>query len=166
MSSRLLTMKFMQRGAASPNSSPTTPSEPPSKKQRLSNGSYASTPSSTPRSDAQAIEEALAAEEQRRTEALEREAADRGETKWYLSFKEPQTPAQESPLRIVPAGYSTLDAAAHSKERPSDDDVEIDVPLQAKGRRSFGKFNRSLEVCGHSRLTQLAQIKLIAAETG
>ena len=153
MSSRLLEMKFMRRGAPSPTSSPSTPSEPPSKKQRLSNGSFASTPSSTPRSDAQAIEEALAAEEQRRTEAVEREAADRGETKWYLSFKEPQAPAQESPLRIVSAGYSTLDAAVHSTDRSSEEDVDLDVPQQVKGRRSFGRFNRSLEVRGHSLAT-------------
>ena len=153
MSSRLLTMKFMRRGAASPDSSPSTPDERPSKKQRLSNGSYASTPSSTPRSDAQAVEEALAAEEQKRTEALEREAADRGETKWYLSFKEQQAPMAESPLRIVSAGYSTLDAATHPKDRSSEEDADLDVPQQVKGRWSFGKFNRSLEVRGRSRVT-------------
>lgn len=146
MSSRLLTMKFMQRSAASPASSPSTPSEPPSKRQRLSNGSHVSTPSSTPRSDVQAVEEALAAEEQRRTEALEREAADRGETKWYFSFKEQQTTVQESPLRIVSAGFSMLDATRPTVDGFSEEDVDVDIST-AKGRRSFGKFNRSLEVC-------------------
>jgi hypothetical protein len=146
MSSRLLTMKFMQRSAASPASLPSTPPDPPSKRQRLSNGSHISTPSSTPRSDAQAVEEALAAEELRRTEALEREAADRGETKWYLSFEEPQPSIQESPLRIVSAGFSMLDATRPAADRSSEEDVDVDVPT-AKGRRSFGKFNRSLEVC-------------------
>lgn len=145
MSSRLLTMKFMQRGVPSPSSSPNTPPEPPSKKQRLSNGSFASAPPSTPRSDAQVIQEALAAEEQRRTEALEREAADRGETKWYLSFTEPAEPVNESPLRIVSAGFSTLDSTRFGMDRSSDEDVD-DVPVVANGRRSFGKFNRSLEV--------------------
>ena len=146
MSSRLLTMKFMQRSAASPASSPNTPPEPPSKRQRMSNGSHVSTPSSTPRSDAQTVEEALAAEEQRRTEALEREAADRGETKWYLSFKEPENTVQESPLRIVSAGFSMLDAARPAVDGFSEEEVDVNVST-AKGRRSFGKFNRSLEVC-------------------
>jgi hypothetical protein len=146
MSSRLLTMKFMQRGAASPSSSLNTPPEPPSKKQRLSNGSYAFTPSSTPRSDAQAVEEALAAEEQRRTEALEREAADRGETKWYLSFAEPHKAAQESPLRIVSAGFSTLDSTRPVADRSLEDEADDGRNPPANGRRSFGKFNRSLEV--------------------
>src|ERR1700761_3958345 len=122
MSSRLLTMKFMQRAAASPSSSPSTPPEPQSKRQRLSNGSYNTTPSSAPRTDAQAVEEALAEEERKRTAALEREAADRGESKWYLSFKE--APKQEtlSPLRIVSAGYSTLDAAAWRGSSSDDDE--------------------------------------------
>jgi hypothetical protein len=146
MSSRLLTMKFMQRSAASPASSPSTPSEPPSKRQRLSNGSHVSILSSTPQSDVQAVEEALAAEEQRRTEALEREAADRGETKWYFSFKEQQTTVQESPLRIVSAGFSMLDATRPTVDGFSEEDVDVDIST-AKGRRSFGKFNRSLEVC-------------------
>lgn len=146
MSSRLLTMKFMQRGTGSPSSSPSTPKEPPSKKQRLSNGSYASTPASTPKSEAQAIEEALAAEVQRRAEALEREAADRGETKWYLSFTEQPKPVQESPLRIVSAGFSTLDSAQSALDKSSDEDSETHITPAAKGRRSFGRFNRSLEV--------------------
>ena len=146
MSSRLLTMKFMQRGTTSPKSTPSTPPEPPSKRQRMSNGSYASTPASTPKSDAQAIEEALAAEEQKRTEALEREAADRGETKWYLSFKEPEASVAQTPLRIMSAGFSTLDSTSAARDRSSDEDVDTTKPPSSFGRRSFGKFNRSLEV--------------------
>ena len=141
----------MQRGAASQSSSPSTPEERPPKKQRLSNGSYNSAPSSTPRSDAQAVEEALAAEEQKRTAALEREAADRGESKWYLSFKEPSKLAVESPLRIVSAGYSTLDAAKPAKEQSPDSDGEEEeeeahATPRIHGRRSFGKFKRKGEV--------------------
>lgn len=142
MSSRLLTMKFMQRATASPSSTPSTPSEPPSKKQRMSNGSARSTPSSTPRSDAERLEEALAAEEQKRAAALHREAADRGETKWVLSFQEPQ--GTESPLRIVSAGYATLDVG---KPRSSEDD-EVEERPQVTGRRSFGNFNRTVKVRG------------------
>ena len=137
----------MQRAAASPSSSPTTPSEPPSKKQRLSNGSYNSSPSSAPRSDAQAVEEALAVEEHKRASALEREAAGRGETKWYLSFNEANSPPVQAPLRVVSAGFSTLDAAGATKEENDDEeDEEATTVPQMKGRRSFGKFNHALEV--------------------
>ena len=136
----------MQRSAASPSSSPSTPPEPPSKKQRLSNGSYNSSPASTPRSDAQAVEEALGAEEQKRADALKREAADRGESKWYLSFKEQPAAAVQSPLRIVSAGFSTLDAGDTSRDIASEEDEEVTTVPQMKGRRSFGKFNRKIEV--------------------
>ncbi|KAK5166444.1 uncharacterized protein LTR77_007987 [Saxophila tyrrhenica] len=141
MSSRLATMKFMQRSTGSP-SSPRTPDQPSGKRQRMSNGSYNSTPAST---DAQRVEEAIATEERKRAEIAEREAAGRGETKWYLSFKEPPVSQQsESPLRIVSAGYSALDAAG--RERSSEDEGEEDsVRRQMQGRRSFGKFNRKLE---------------------
>ena len=145
MSSRLLTMKFMQRAVASP-SSPSTPAEPPSKKQRLSSGSYNSTSPSVSKTDVQAVQEALAAEEEKRTKALEREAAGRGESKWYLSFKEPQTPEIKSPLQFVTAGYSMLDAASSLKERSSEEDSTEAVRPTVPGRRSFGKFNRVVEV--------------------
>ncbi|EMC94002.1 hypothetical protein BAUCODRAFT_217573 [Baudoinia panamericana UAMH 10762] len=146
MSSRLLTMKFMQRSAGSPPSpAPTTPSEPPSKKQRLSYGSSASTPSRTPRSDAKLVREALEAEESKRAQALEREAADRGETKWYLSFKETRPSVSQSPLRVVPAGYAALDTAGVERSSNQLDD-EVFTP-SVSGRRSFGNFNNAAEVC-------------------
>ena len=135
----------MQRAAASPSSAPSTPEERPSKKQRLSNGSYNSTPASTPRSEVEVVAEALAAEEQKRSEAIEREGADRGETKWYLNFKDPQKPATQSPLRIVSAGYSTLDGN-NATSSSADEDQEEDHTMPVSGRRSFGKFNRKIEV--------------------
>ncbi|KAF2220553.1 hypothetical protein BDZ85DRAFT_297997 [Elsinoe ampelina] len=96
MSSRLLTMKFMQRAAAStsnppsaphPNS-PSNPSAPPTKKQRLSNGS--SLPSYTPdrrreTSQERIVRESIQAEEAKRDEALERLGREKGETRWVLS---------------------------------------------------------------------------------
>ena len=94
----------------------------------------------------EAVEVALAAEEQKRTEALERKAAEMGDTKWYLSFKAPRSPAAQSPLRIVPAGYSTLDALAASRDGSSENEDDLLTLLQVEGRRSFGKFNRAIEV--------------------
>lgn len=138
----------MQR-ASGASSTPSTPSgQPPSKKQRLSNGSFNASPS-TPKSDAQAMQEAMASEERRRTAALDREALDRGDTKWYLSFQNPQSPATESPLRIVSAGFSALDAVDGRKDIESEDeDEDEDEGLtrpQLPGRRSFGKFNKAVE---------------------
>jgi hypothetical protein len=143
MSSRLLNMKFMQRVAASP-SSPTTPG-PPLKKQRLSNGYVASTSPIAQTSDVREMEEVLPAEEQKRTQALEREAADRGETKWYLSFTEPRTPIPHPPMRIVSAGYSMLDHDVQ-KERVEQEEEGGAGVVNVQGRRSFGNFNRNSQV--------------------
>lgn len=129
MSSRLAGMKFMQRASASTPSTPNTPAEPPSKKQRLSNGSSIRSPA-TP----------VDVEERRRAEALEKEAARRGETKWYLSVREPQVQATESPLRIVSAGFSALDGGHEARD---DEDDEETARPQVAGRKSFGNFNRA-----------------------
>jgi hypothetical protein len=112
----------------------------------MSNGSAYNSSPSTPHSEARAIQEAIASEERKRAEALEREAADRGETKWYLSFREPQV--SESPLRVVSAGYSALDAGTMktSLEEDEEDEAGFRKPI-VTGRRSFGKFNRKIEVC-------------------
>ncbi|KAF2483459.1 hypothetical protein BDY17DRAFT_147921 [Neohortaea acidophila] len=144
MSSRLMNMKFMQRSSASPSQTPSTRSlEPPAKRQRLSNGTVHSTPSTTPRSRAEGSE----------GEALTGTASPVGgtpitshldETEWYLSVKKQEPTAQQTPLRIVSAGYSALDAADSAVPVKDEDDQ---VPsTRMHGRRSFGKFNRRLEV--------------------
>lgn len=132
----------MQRAAASsPTTSPSVPSEPSSKRQRLGDGSPA-----TPSADAQAVHDALAAEELKRTQALERQAADAGETKWVLSFKDQQPIAAHTPMRIVTAGYSTIDSAGGAHTDTADDDESETMRPGLPGRRSFGKFNRAIEV--------------------
>src|SRR5271156_330941 len=87
MSSKLLTMKFMQRAAASsPIPTPSTPDQPPPKRQRIGDSTP---PSLDPGSvaDQRAVQAALAAEEAKRQIALERQAADAGDTRWVLTFK-------------------------------------------------------------------------------
>ena len=150
----------MQRAGGAPSSSPSTPSEPPIKRQRLSNGSVKSTHSSTPHHGAQPLPNPPAGEEQKRTQVANNEAADRGESKWYLSFKEPQAPTVDSPIRIVSAGYSMLDAI---KDRSSEDENELQASQQIKGRRSFGKFNRTIEVCSAN--TSRRSCLLVCTET-
>ena len=107
----------MQRAAAaSPTSSPATPAGPPSKRQRISNGNSPVTPSS----DAQVVQELQAVEELKRTQALERLAADKGETKWVLSTAGLNTGATHAPMRIVTAGYSIIDSGAHARDLTED----------------------------------------------
>ncbi len=118
----------------------------------MSNGSHLSTPASTPNSEAQRLEDALASEERKRVEAIEREGAGRGETKWYLSFQKPPVAQSESPLRIVSAGYSALDVVG--KARSSEDDDEEAVRPQIQGRRSFGNYKSKAVVRSPQALTR------------
>ncbi|KAF2734336.1 hypothetical protein EJ04DRAFT_512583 [Polyplosphaeria fusca] len=116
----------MQRSAAkavsnSP-SSPTTPNGPPSKRVRLSNGTAAP---ATP-SDHEVIQAALAAEEKKREEALEKSALTSGETKWVLSFNDPKA-GQSDVMRVREVGFGELD------ETDSDSEVEVKAAI-----RSFG----------------------------
>ena len=136
--------KFMQRAAAaSPVSSPSTPAEPPSKRQRLSTGNSPATPSA----DAQAVHDILATEELKRTQALERLAADKGETKWVLSTAENPSKVAQTPMRIVTAGYSTIDSGMSARNAMEEDEDEVQESRPVMhGRRSFGKFNRTIEV--------------------
>ncbi|KAF2753899.1 hypothetical protein EJ05DRAFT_489615 [Pseudovirgaria hyperparasitica] len=128
MSSRLLTMKFMQRAAASPtslsNSATTTPDSHRSKRLRYSGG--APTVTNSPSSHSDAINAALAIEEEKRAKAAELEAERAGETRWVFSFQDPSAgkgTETDGALRVVTGGYADID--------DSDDE-----PM---GRFSFGK---------------------------
>jgi hypothetical protein len=149
MSSKLLTMKFMQRAAASsPISTPSTPDQPPSKRQRVGDSSPASLDIDS-LADQRAVQVALAVEEAKRQIALERQAADAGDTRWVLTFKpDLKTPQiQGKPVvRVVETGFAAIDSAMPVQITPTEgEDVSSDRPLIV-GRRSFGKFNRTIEV--------------------
>jgi len=146
MSSRLLTMKFMQRAA---NSSPThpapsTPEEPSPKRQKRSRDSSPLTNKANSLGDRAAVAAALASEETKRQAALERQAAEADDTRWVLSFENPNNSTVAPPLtlRIIEAGFAHLDASP-SQQRYQEEEPE-DKPVLV-GRRSFGKFNRLLE---------------------
>ena len=124
----------MQRAAASiPPSTPQSQSQldstPPSKRQKLSSGNPAVT--TTP-SESELIKSALDADAAKREEAIERLAEEAGETKWVLSTVGGDTEGGVNGLRVAMAGYSDID---HDAMRPA-----------MQGRKSFGKFNRELEV--------------------
>ncbi|RDW65429.1 hypothetical protein BP5796_10121 [Coleophoma crateriformis] len=146
MSSRLLTMKFMQRAAASSPTSPSTPGEPSSKRRKVADDSP-SRFNVEALADQRAIQAAVADEEAKRQAALERQAAEAGDTRWVLNFgdgrdsRAPTTPA----LRIVQTGFANLDNALPLHLRvAATEEVSEDKPI-AVGRKSFGKFNRVLE---------------------
>lgn len=123
----------MQRAAASspfvPQSLARSSDAPPSRLQKVS----AAPPSTaTSHSDLQLIQTALAEEERKRGKAIERLAEEAGETNWTLSTVHGERGHGVGVLRVAKAGYADIDQEAW---RPT-----------ILGRRSFGKFNRDLEV--------------------
>jgi len=129
----------MQRSAAKPTNTPSTPSTPtgpPSKRQRLSTRS---SPPATTSSDYEAVRAALAAEELKRAQAIERQAAEAGETRWVLSFRDPEESGEgkgrEPALKVVSAGFAVIDAVGDGKLNEEEEGVGRTVG----GRRRFGK---------------------------
>jgi hypothetical protein len=126
----------MQRASASTPTTPTTPDgSRPSKRIKTE---AAITP------DARAFQEAAAAEEAKKNAFIERAAAEAGETKWVLSLSDNKQTTATPALRIVEAGYGAIDSGAPIPE--SDDDEEEERSAGMAGRRSFGKFNKAVEV--------------------
>ncbi|KAF7523684.1 hypothetical protein PCG10_006440 [Penicillium crustosum] len=120
MSSNLLTMKFMQRAAAAKETqSPSSDASPHnSKRPRLS------TEAESPRtSDMEAIAAALAAEEEKRQQAVARAAAEAGETHWVLDV--PATPQSTQQPMVLAA-----------------DSLDADDDTYSGGRRAYGNFKR------------------------
>lgn len=150
MSSRLLTMKFMQRAAASSptNTSPSI-DEPSPKRQKTAQNTPTKFNVDT-LADNRAIQAAIVEEEAKKQAALDRAAVEAGDTRWVLSFegrKHLNTPTNT--LRVVQTGFANLDQPSPIKaERVNDDDNDFgeEKPFMV-GRRSFGKFNKVLEVC-------------------
>ncbi len=146
----------MQRAAASApphspsnsNSGPPTPSSshshqyPSPKRQKLDPDISPST--ATPNTDLQAIQAALAAEEAKREQALERQAKEAGETKWFLSFRPEESVAAGRGLKVARAGFAGIDQEGGSIG--TEEGLLRAGGGDIVGRRSFGKFNRVLEV--------------------
>lgn len=148
MSSRLLTMKFMQRAAAStPSPSSPTPDEPSPKRLKKNSDWVVPELNGNSLANQQAVQAALDAEEAKRQAALDKQAAEAGDTRWVLSFEDLEKSAQAATggLRIIRAGYASLDVPPSQQIRRMDDDEFGDRPVMI-GRRSFAKFNKALEV--------------------
>jgi hypothetical protein len=126
----------MQRSAAkNVAASPTTPNGPPSKKKRMSDGSAVASTPGTP--DHEILQSALAAEEKKRQEALDKAAQYTGETKWVLSYHDPMDGKREDALDVRQAGFAELDA-----DDSSEDDEEPARPI----RMQFGGGVKKKEV--------------------
>ena len=122
----------MQRAAASTPSVPQSQARPsdhsPSKRQKVSAApSWPATSSSDPQLKQVAFTEG----EEEREKATEK-LAEAGETNWVLSTVNADAANDTGRLRVARAGYSDIDQEAW---RPA-----------IVGRRSFGEFNRELEV--------------------
>ncbi|KAL1868237.1 hypothetical protein VTK73DRAFT_3764 [Phialemonium thermophilum] len=129
MSSRLMTMRFMQRAAASSNSTPTTPtsesddgSGSAKKKRKVSHTAAAKGSAATagPLFDERAVQAALEAEERKREAAIEKRARELGDARWVLDARMPATATAaaarqstaQAPLNVVQVGFAQIDSAA------------------------------------------------------
>ena len=117
MSSRLLSMKFIQRAAASAPT-PTSPSneDQSSKRRKLSHGTSANAGVES-LVDQQAIQAAIDEGERKREEALVKHAADSGDARWVLNIPH-NVPGlgghAHTPLNVVQVGYAQIDSVDSS----------------------------------------------------
>ncbi|KAI0434068.1 hypothetical protein F5Y09DRAFT_4810 [Xylaria sp. FL1042] len=114
MSSRLLTMKFMQRAAAA--SPPSTPSTPTSNDQ--SNKRRKVAHNTTPHQDVDtlvnqaAIQAAIAEEEKKVESALLKRAEELGDARWVLNVPEQaKGHTAQAPLNVVRVGFAQIDSS-------------------------------------------------------
>ncbi|TPX14345.1 uncharacterized protein E0L32_005541 [Thyridium curvatum] len=141
ISSRLLSMKFMQRGASSASSSPSTPqaSEDQSAKRRKTSHSATKSQPVTPVIDQKALQAAREEEEKAKQAAVERRAAELGDSHWVLQVPTPTTKsgkAIQAPLNIVQVGFSQIDSKGAEDESPLDASE-----TRAAAETKFRRFN-------------------------
>ncbi|CCF35572.1 hypothetical protein CH063_07324 [Colletotrichum higginsianum] len=114
ISSRLLTMKFMQRAATSGSAPESSPDEPSSKRRKFQNSPLTGDFHSF---DQAAVQAALKQQEAKRLAALEASRAELADTHWVLDGSWGSTTATEdAPPNIVYVGYADIDDANHEKE--------------------------------------------------
>ncbi|KAK3313508.1 hypothetical protein B0H66DRAFT_606764 [Apodospora peruviana] len=153
MSSRLLTMKFMQRGAAqaataaSDAGSPTTPrtddEEGSASKRRKVSGAAPSAPNTpitpaTPLYDQKALQAAMEEEDRKRKAAIEKRAAELGDSHWVLDGVSASPKNGSRSLNIVQVGFAQIDyPAGRQVSADSPEEEEVIVPAPAR----FRQFN-------------------------
>ncbi|OLN81804.1 hypothetical protein CCHL11_08917 [Colletotrichum chlorophyti] len=128
ISSRLMTMKFMQRGVASSSAAESSPDEPSSKRRKFQNSPLTGDFHSF---DQAAVQAALKQQEAKRLAALEASRADFADTQWVLDgpWGKSDDKGSDTPPNIVYVGYAEIDGAAGE-----DDESET----QQVGRKRIG----------------------------
>jgi hypothetical protein len=88
------------------------------------------------------MQAAMAEEERKRQVALDRQGAEKGETKWVLSVREQKKEA-EGILRVTTAGLGEIDELGDDEsEDDSEDETQGGKRELARGRIRFGKVSR------------------------
>ncbi|KAI1117934.1 hypothetical protein F5Y14DRAFT_290757 [Nemania sp. NC0429] len=119
MSSRLLTMKFMQRAAAaSPSSTSSTPSTPlpddrVNKRRKVT---HSAAPQQQPNVETlvnqAAIQAAIAEEEKKVERALVKRAEELGDARWVLDISEQAKGRKaQAPLNVIQVGFAQIDSS-------------------------------------------------------
>ncbi|TDZ18508.1 hypothetical protein Cob_v008687 [Colletotrichum orbiculare MAFF 240422] len=137
ISSRLLTMKFMQRAATSGSPAEPSPEEPSSKRRKFQNSPLTGDFHSF---DQSAVQAALQAQEAKRLSALEASRGDLADSHWVLdgqwgSGSDKKADAAPS---VVYVGYADIDGGSGD-----DDDEE---GLQQVGRKKIGNYGQNKDV--------------------
>lgn len=119
-------LQFMQRAAATAaakeSQSGSDDNPPTPKRARLSTEAQSPGTPGTPQAELDAINAALKAEEEKRREAVARQAAEAGETEWVLDI-----PAASYPSQPMVVAADSLDTEGDTLRG---------------GRQSFGNFKR------------------------
>ncbi|KAI9781098.1 MAG: hypothetical protein M1816_002569 [Peltula sp. TS41687] len=143
-SSRLLNMKFMQRAAAVANDTAGSSIYLPSPKRRKV-GATAQSGSATD----QLLKAAVASEELKRTEAIERQAERAGETRWFLSFQDESQGAMETGsshssrcFQVIQTGFASIDEIS-SGSGQKDGKLVQSKQARGVGRMNFGNFSHA-----------------------
>ncbi|KAK4230886.1 hypothetical protein QBC38DRAFT_507192 [Podospora fimiseda] len=150
MSSRLMTMKFMQRGAAAAAASPVSPSSPAtpqsadsstSKRRKFSHAVSTTSTPATPLYDQKAIQAAIEEEEKKRLAAVEKRAAELGDSHWVLpgAFALPNNGART--LNVVTVGFAQIDYPAASGRDDDNDDNPFEEGAAPPPSAQIRRFN-------------------------
>ncbi|KAI0816319.1 hypothetical protein GGR55DRAFT_230546 [Xylaria sp. FL0064] len=141
MSSRLLTMKFMQRAAAaSPSSTPSTPtpSDQSNKRRKTSHNT-------TPHQDVDtlvnqaAIQAAIAEEEKKVESTLLKRAEELGDSRWVLDVpKHAKSNTAQPLLNVVRVGFAQIDSS-DSVENETDTSRTLHETIPALRRYNMDK---------------------------
>lgn len=83
----------------------------------------------TPISELETIRAAVEVEERKQSEAVERLGEEKGETRWVFSYVNSGDEKAEVGMRVQDVGWEDIDGQGD------------------RGRRSWGRFNKELEVC-------------------